>query len=89
MYRAGHQFLTRSGFAQNQHGCIGRGHLADVGKHRLHSRALTDDFAKIIAGSKFFGQVGFLLFQPLAKLVNLLKGKHIIQRQRHLNANVL
>src|ERR1700722_14939578 len=57
MNRAGDEFLSRSGFTQNEHGTIRGGDLLDRLPNSLHGLTFAREQAEIAFGLRFVAQV--------------------------------
>ena len=62
---AGHQFLTGSGFAEQQHGGIAGRHSSDILQNDLQALALPDDFPESEFRIDFLLEIK-LLFRQLS-----------------------
>ena len=62
---AGDQLLAGAGFAQNQHGAVGVGHLLNRLTHPLHGLAVAGERPQIALGLVLIAQVAHALLKTL------------------------
>jgi hypothetical protein len=67
------QFLARAGFAEEQHGRVGRGDRSDLVQDLLQRFALADDLLELLAATDFFLQVDVFARQLLFEGGNLVE----------------
>ena len=83
------QFLSRSGFTQNQHrGTTGR-HGSRLRQHTLQFRAFAHDFLEIEFAADLVFQVQFFFRQAIFQRLNFPVGASIVERDRQLGGDLV
>lgn len=85
----GNQFLAGAGFAENQHGAVGLGHLLDRQSHCLHGRTGAGQRAQVALAFERLAQIRHFMFDARLQLRDRFAQPRILAQEPQKNGDVL